>query len=69
MRVSADHPDKSIVVLLDGEVMRDVVSADDQIGEVVRYRRDAEGCLIVNRALQCVETETLRGVVTIGRKA
>jgi len=69
MRVSNDHPDRTIEVRLNGQIMRDVVSADDQTGEVVRFRRDAESRLIVNQALQCVETETLCGVVTIGRNA
>lgn len=54
-------------ILLDGVEQRDVVTADDELGVVVRNRRDARGLIALNERRDAVIRDELRGLVRIVR--
>lgn len=53
------------VVRLDGEVISRVFTADEDRGEIQRFKTDANGALVRNAAGDDIETETLLGVVRV----
>lgn len=54
---------RRVVVLLDGEQVKNCTEADEEEGFVVRFKLDENGMLTVNGAE--IETETLYGNVQI----
>lgn len=52
-------------VMLDGQRVRDVITADEEKGEILHAKRDEKGNLIVNRITEQFETEILTGKVQI----
>lgn len=74
MRISCDTLDPGYLewnkigrlaarVYLDGVEMRDVITADEEAGMVIRYRRNTKGLFVV--AAGIVSRETLYGVVEL----
>jgi len=53
------------LVFLDGVRQRDAIRCDEEAGTLTRYKRDADGKLVLNRMLDEIETEDLTGVVRI----
>lgn len=73
MRLSTDPQDHGYIggcpgkarVLLDGIERADVVTADEERRELVRYVRDSAGRLVVNLRSGEIQRETLYGAVVI----
>lgn len=73
MRLSMDPSDSghhalapmAKAVMLDGQRVRDVITADEEKGEILHAKRDEKGNLIVNRITEQFETEILTGKVQI----
>lgn len=73
MRLSTDPTDPAYIggcpgkvrVLLDGIERTDVVTADEERRELVRYVRDSQGRLMVNLRSGEIQRETLYGAVVI----
>lgn len=59
---------RSINITVDGEKVTRVFGFDTAVGEVARYKEDANGRLIINRDTEELEYEIIRGdvVATIG---
>lgn len=55
-------------VRLNGELLRDVITADDATGEIVRYKRDARGDFELDALRESILTEVLTGCVTFTRQ-
>jgi hypothetical protein len=74
VRVSCDTSDPGYInfcgygaheVLLNGSVVREAITADDDRGEVIRWARDEHGEFVFNDARDELLTELLRGKVEI----
>jgi hypothetical protein len=73
MRISVDPSDRAYTgeryygatVSLDGVVLRDCVTADDEIGEIVIFKRDKDGNLILNKQRDWFVRQPLTGKVKI----
>jgi YD repeat-containing protein len=69
MRISMDEPNLLppnwvfAEIFLDGERIGQVIIADEEAGEIVRYQRDPDG-QIISDGDQCAR-ETLKGEVRI----
>lgn len=58
-------PDQRVVIFFNGEEMSYVLTADEEAGILVRYKRDANGHYIANPQTGDAVTETLYGGVKI----
>lgn len=56
------------LITLNGVIIEDVITADDEVGYISRYRRDAKGNFILAPNKQEVETFTQVGKVRIEKK-
>lgn len=74
MRVSCDTTDPGYSnfrgygaheVLLNGSIVFEAITADDERGEVIRWARDEYGEFIFDRANKVLVTELVRGKVEI----
>ena len=71
MRVSVDKEDKGftrnapfLTIKLDGVEQKNCITADDELGEIVRYK-SKDGELVVNRIDRLICKERLNGKVEI----
>lgn len=72
MRLSVDAEDpgyspaaRGATVFLDGVMVRDCVTADDERGEVIVFKHDADGKPLIDWVNQCIVKERRRGQVRI----
>lgn len=57
--------DKHVRVFLDGVEQDCVITCDDELGFIDRYRKDANGDFILDRLHECAARETVQGAVRI----
>lgn len=76
MRLSVDEKDPGygpdiydVTILLDGAPIKNVITADEELGELLVSVTDAEGHFVLDKARDCFVTETRRGKVQIIRDA
>ncbi len=73
MRLSGDKRDPgydpllciNASILFDGEMVSDVVTADEELGFIIKNKRDVNGSFVINRERTEIETEALAGKVQI----
>lgn len=72
MRVSVQKSDCGYVdnnweyeVYLDNELQTHAITADEEEGYILRYKKDEDGELIINKVEDDFETEIVHGKVTV----
>ena len=68
MRVTTnDRPRVTARIFMDSGEIKDAIVADDELGYVLRYRRDAQGKFVIAPNRNYIETEELWGPAYIER--